>query len=127
MQMPIRQPLGIRTPASSATSRSGVAPSASTVAAVGEGEGAALARLDQDRAEPLGGQGEPAVGVVLLERVEQAGRAAAIGEPLVQVGHQRRAAGDVEHAVRSSYRSISVRSGGGVGPELVTEHRGGLG
>ena len=30
-QMPIRQPLGIRTPASSAASRIGVAPSASTV------------------------------------------------------------------------------------------------
>ena len=79
MQMPIRQPLGMRTPAPSAASRIGVAPSASTVAAVGEGERAALAGLDEDGAEPLGGEREAALGVVLLEGVEQAGRPAGVG------------------------------------------------
>ena len=50
MQMPIRQPLGIRTPALSAASRIGVAPSASTSRPLGEGDRAALAGLDEDRA-----------------------------------------------------------------------------
>ena len=41
------------------------------LAAVGEGDGAAFAGLDQDRSEPLGGQAEAAVCVVGLEGVER--------------------------------------------------------
>ena len=42
-----------------------------------------------DGAEALGGQLEAAVGVVRLEGVEQAGRAAGVGEAVVEVGHER--------------------------------------
>ena len=43
--------------------------------------------------------GEAALGVVRLERVEQAGRAAGEGGALGQVGHEVGQVGDVEHAV----------------------------
>ena len=84
--------------------------------------------LDEDRAEPLGGQGQAALGVVLLEGVEQAGRAAGVGQPVVHVGDQGGEVGDVEQAVavvvpldqpdvarracaRSSSRNIAVSTG----------------
>ena len=99
MQMPIRQPLGMRTPAPSAASRIGVAPSASTSRPSAKVTVPPSPGSTQHRAEPLGGEREAAVGVVLLERVEQAGRAAGVGEPLGQVGHQLVEVVDVEDAV----------------------------
>src|SRR3954471_14549222 len=57
-------------------------------ATVGEGHRPALARLDGDRAEPLGVEQQLARRVVLLERVEEARGPAGVRGPLGQVGHQ---------------------------------------
>ena len=101
-QMPIRQPEGMSTPAASPASSSGVAPSASTtVPDLREGHRATLAGHHDVRAEPLGVQpvGHPGAGPVLLEGVEQAGRAAGPGLPRGPVGHDRVELGGVEQAV----------------------------
>ena len=101
-QMPIRHPLGMRTPASSPASRIGVPPSASTVSVAGqEGDLATLAGLDDGGAEALGVQavGDSGARPVGLGGVEQAGGAAGPGLALAPVGHQGVEPGEVEHAV----------------------------
>ena len=102
-QMPIRQPEGIRTPAASPASSSGVAPSDSTVdaACVVKRDGAAVAGGDDGGPEPLGVQpvGHADAGPVRLEVVEQPGRAARPGLALGEVGDELGQVGDAEHAV----------------------------
>ena len=98
--MPIRHPLGMSTPASSASSRIGrVAGRLDGRAVLGEADRAALADDRGRDAELLGEQLHPALLVVALESVEQPGRTAGERGALLQVGHEVVEVGHVEHAV----------------------------
>ena len=101
-QMPMRQPEGISTPASSPASSSDVAPSASTsIVAGGEGHGPAVAGGQDGGAEALGVEalGDPSIGPAALERVEHPGGSAGPGLALVEVADQAGELLGVEHAV----------------------------
>ena len=95
--------------------------------AVGERERPTLARLEEHGAEPLGGERESPLGVVLLEGVEQSGRAAGVGQSVVEVGHQPRQVRHVQHPVRLVV-PLDERDPPGVvvRAELVAEDRRGL-
>src|SRR4051794_30472065 len=66
---------------------------------LGEHHGPAVTGHQSGEPELLGAQLETAVGVVLLQRLEQPGGSARQRDALVEVGHQRLDVAHVEHAV----------------------------
>ena len=127
MQMPIRQPLGISIPASSAASRMGVAPSRSSVVPElkvtvppSPGSTRAVRNCSVVRLRP-------AAVVVRGEGVEQAGRAAGEGLALGEVGDQVGEVVDVEDAVLVVVpRDEADRAGGVERLEVADEDRVGV-
>ena len=97
-------------------------------AGLAEGDGAALAGHDDRGAEPLDVQRKVPRGVVVLERLEQAGRPAGVRRALGDVGHDRVQVVDVEHAVGVGVQLDEPQPAlRGVPAQLVTEDHLGAG
>ena len=126
MQMPMRQPLGIRTPASSAASRIGVAPSGSTsVPDFGEGDACRPRRAPTRAVRNCSvTSSRPGRLVVGRERVEQPGRAARQGAALGRSGTSVAEVVDVEDAVHVVVpRDQADRAGVGERVQVAAEDR----
>src|SRR6478735_426708 len=90
--------------------------------AAGEGDRAAFTGHHGHRTEPLGGEGQAAPVVVLLERVQEARRPTGVRRALGQVGDDLVEVVDVEHPVGVGVQLDEAQPAGGVVlPQLAAE------
>ena len=114
-QMPMRQPYGIPTPASSPASRIVVAPSTSTslpeLRKVSVPPSPPSPPSSRENRSTCSWSSRPAAVVVLGDRVEHRRRAAGPGLALAPVGADRVEVGEVEHAVGVGVQLVQPQPG----------------